>query len=705
MPKTDREKPSMLHNAAHIASTEEGDGLLSIPRRIIGSQVTAKGVDLGQLRIEVLGGFRVSVEGRAVADTVWRRRKPAALVKLLALAPAHRLHREQVMDAMWPELGREAAGANLRKALHHARRALDTLHPAGASLISSDADLLWLSTDHLWLDVEAFRTALAAARRTGQLSEYRRALDLYRDGLLPDDLYEEWTEGTRRELHLEFLAALEDLAGLLEARGDLDGATEVVRRLLVAEPLREESHVALIRLCALAGRRGEALRQYEHLARLLESELGTEPSPETQRLYEEIRARQADEPELTADLWERVGDLRVLSGDAAGAAKAFGLALDAGSTTGAAARLERKCAEAWLMQHRPDAAAPHLAAADALATAPDEQGRVLRARANHAWETGDISGAQRYAEQARDLAGTPDDLAAAREALAIVSHFRGQWREGLELELERLTVDDLDSAQLSRVFDIHHCVGQFHLYGDGLASSVEDYARRILDRAEDSGAVRAQAFAWCLLGESLLLQARWEESMGCLARSCELHASLGSRSGALPWQRRAELAVCRGSYDEAEAYLRQASGIATVSPMANHMWGRIYATAAFAASEQADAEGAVRAVQAAAAAATRYGDCPTCSALLNPMAAEAFALLADPDSARAYATSAAQVAEMFNSSAWHAMAESAAGSLAVAAGDERQALRHFDAAGDLYQRAGQPYWTQRSLRLGTATPA
>jgi DNA-binding SARP family transcriptional activator len=661
---------------------------------------------LVQLRIELLGGFRVSVEGRAVADTTWRRRKPAGLVKLLALAPAHRLHREQVMDALWPELDPEAAAANLRKALHYTRRALEALHPGGAGLISSEADLLSLSSEHLWLDVEAFRTAIATARRSGQPDEYRRAVDLYRDGLLPDDLYEEWSEGPRHELYLEFLAALEELAGLLESRGDLDGATEIVRRLVAAEPLREESHVALIRLLALAGRRGEALRQYEHLTRLLQREIGTEPSPEAQRLYEEIRARQASEPELTVDLWERVGDLRVLSGDAAGAAKAFGSALDAGLSSGATARLERKCAEAWLMQHRPDTAAPHLAAAEALAHEPDEQGRVFRARANYAWESGDISAAQRYAEQARDLAreyGTADDLAAAHEALAIVSHFKGAWREGLESELERLATDDVDRAQLSRVFDIHHCIGQYHLYGDGLAGSVEDYARRILDRAEDAGAVRAQAFAWCLLGECLLLQARWDESVGCLARSCELHASLGSRSGALPWQRRAELAVCRGSYDEAEACLRQASGIATVSPMANHMWGRIYATAAFAAIEQGDVERATRSIQAAAAAAARYGDCPTCSALLNPMAAEAFALLADPESARTYARSATQVAEMFNSSAWRAMAESAVGSLAVAERDERPALQHFDAARNLYERAGQPYWAQRSLLLSSVT--
>ncbi len=661
-----------------------------------------------QLRIELLGGFRVNVGDSSVADSMWHRRKPAALVKLLALAPAHRLHREQIMDALWPELGPEAAGANLRKALHHARRALDTVHPSGDRLISSEVDLLSLPTASLWTDVETFRTELAAARRSGEISTYQRAIDLYRTGLLPDDLYEEWTDEPRRELHLEFMATLEELEGLLESRGELERATDIVRRLVSIEPLHEESHVTFIRLCALAGRREEALRQYEHLSGLLQRELGTEPSPRTQQLYEEIRARQALEPQLAADLWERVADLRMLSGDGTGAAKAYRLALETGDNSRAAARLERKCAEAWLMQHRPDAAAPHLAAAEALRPDPAEQGRVLRARANHSWETGDISGAGRYGEQARALAqtyGTPDDLAAAHEALAIVSHFSGEWREGLESELERLGAGNGGPAQLSRIFDIHHCIGQCHLYGDGLSGSVEQYARRTLDQAEEIGAVRAQSFAWCLLGESLLLQARWEESAGCLERSCELHASVGTRSGALPWQRRAELAVCQGAYGEADRYLRHASSISTISPMANHMWGRIYATSAFAAVEQGDAERAVHAVQAAAAAAARYGDCPTCSALLNPMAAEAFALLADPEGGRPYAESAARVAAMFNSSAWRAMAESAAGSLAEAEADKQRALRHFDTARSLYEQAGQPFWARRALRLASPTSA
>jgi hypothetical protein len=49
------------------------------------------------VRIGLLGSFRVSVGSRTLGEDGWRLRKAASLVKLLALAPNHRLHREQVM--------------------------------------------------------------------------------------------------------------------------------------------------------------------------------------------------------------------------------------------------------------------------------------------------------------------------------------------------------------------------------------------------------------------------------------------------------------------------------------------------------------------------------------------------------------------------------------------------------------------------------
>src|SRR6516162_1079178 len=101
------------------------------------------------LQIELLGGFGVRVDGRSVADDVWRRRKPAAVVKLLALEPNHRLHREQLGEVLWPELEPAAASANLRKAIHFARSALDvTVANASATLVS-DGEFVALVSDDL----------------------------------------------------------------------------------------------------------------------------------------------------------------------------------------------------------------------------------------------------------------------------------------------------------------------------------------------------------------------------------------------------------------------------------------------------------------------------------------------------------------------------------------------------------------------------
>src|SRR5215204_6352592 len=77
-----------------------------------------------RVEIRVLGGFEVSVDGRRVPAPAWQQRRASELVKLLALAPRNRLHREQVIDALWPDLPPDAGAANLRKAAHYARAAL-----------------------------------------------------------------------------------------------------------------------------------------------------------------------------------------------------------------------------------------------------------------------------------------------------------------------------------------------------------------------------------------------------------------------------------------------------------------------------------------------------------------------------------------------------------------------------------------------------
>ena len=236
-----------------------------------------------------------------------------------------------------------------------------------------------------------------------------------------------------------------------------------------------------MRLHVLAGRRGEAVRQYEHLCARLADELGIEPSPKTQRLYEEIRTRTDIAPELNAGLWEGVGDLRVLSGDTAGATRAFGAAADAARPANATVRLHLKIASSLLMQHAAEEAESHLVAAERLG--PDGGARVRLAclRANQAWERGRLEHAQQLAEEALKLApydGEVEALACPHEAVAVVSHLRGDWRRGLEVELERLAADGERGAQLGADLRSRQCIAQVRLYGDVLSDDVREVRRR-----------------------------------------------------------------------------------------------------------------------------------------------------------------------------------------------------------------------------------
>src|SRR4249920_45956 len=110
------------------------------------------------VRIGLLGGFEVSEGDRTVAHGAWRLRKAKTLVKLLALEPAHRLHRDQLADQLWPDLDPDAARNNLHQALHAVRRALSTIGVDGADALALRDDLVMLAPNgQLVTDIDEFQ--------------------------------------------------------------------------------------------------------------------------------------------------------------------------------------------------------------------------------------------------------------------------------------------------------------------------------------------------------------------------------------------------------------------------------------------------------------------------------------------------------------------------------------------------------------------
>jgi predicted ATPase len=158
-----------------------------------------------QVTVRLLGGFSALVDGAAVPDRAFRLKKARELVKLLALAPGHRLHREQAMDTLWRDLAPAAAANNLNQAVHVTRRVL------GADVIDVREELLVLDAE---VDADDFKRAAADARRAASPAAYRAALTLYRGELLPENRYEDWAEERRSELAELHGALTAELAAL-----------------------------------------------------------------------------------------------------------------------------------------------------------------------------------------------------------------------------------------------------------------------------------------------------------------------------------------------------------------------------------------------------------------------------------------------------------------------------------------------------------
>nr|WP_281496681.1 BTAD domain-containing putative transcriptional regulator [Ornithinimicrobium sp. F0845] len=230
--------------------------------------------------------------------------------------------RDQVIEALWPDLGPAAGAANLRKAAFHLRRLLEL--PEACVLEERRVGLL--PGGEVSTDVDDFVGPAERALAAGDPAGCREAAQAYRGPLLPDDPYADWAEEHRvrlRDLYLELLEA-----------GRMWG------RLVAEDPTRELAHLELMRAHLARGDRAAAIRQFGRARQVLRDELGVSPGTELTGLYEralEAEGRAAATPAMRARallMWGGIHYERSELAEAERAAReAKALAVDAGLTT------------------------------------------------------------------------------------------------------------------------------------------------------------------------------------------------------------------------------------------------------------------------------------------------------------------------------------------------------------------------------------
>jgi DNA-binding SARP family transcriptional activator len=234
--------------------------------------------------VRCFGGFEMSVEGLPL-DLNAAKPRARMLLRLLALNAERPVHREVLMEALWPDADRETATRNLHVAISSLRHALEPGVARGASsMIVRDGDAYKLTLPPgSRVDLIEFDEALAEARMTrgrGKTDEavaaYTRALDLYAGHLLPEDGPAEWLVRERDRRRDEVSEAAHAVARLHLDRGDPVGAAVACERGLHADHYDD----ALWRLCVSAyeqaGDQAAAARARQKYKRILTA-LGVSP--------------------------------------------------------------------------------------------------------------------------------------------------------------------------------------------------------------------------------------------------------------------------------------------------------------------------------------------------------------------------------------------------------------------------------------------
>lgn len=231
--------------------------------------------------LSLLGGFVFSVGGDAILGVSGGSQR---LLAFLAVRD-HVMTRNQVAGSLWPESTDDQAGASLRSAVSR----LDATRQA-VNVTASDLGL----RDELVVDVRASRSL---ARRLIDSDAPEADIDIgaLAVSALSDDLlpgwYDDWAVIAAEDWHQLRLHALEAIARRLTAAGRLAEASSAALAAVRAEPLRETSRAALIRVHMAAGNQSDALGEFERYRVMLHAELGAEPTEQLRRLLGDLVTR------------------------------------------------------------------------------------------------------------------------------------------------------------------------------------------------------------------------------------------------------------------------------------------------------------------------------------------------------------------------------------------------------------------------------
>jgi SARP family transcriptional regulator, regulator of embCAB operon len=246
------------------------------------------------VRIYLTGDMCVSQDGRLITADRMPGRQGRRLFAYLALERSRPVARDELVDCLWPRRPPAAFDTALSAIISKLRTLLHEIGIDRQTLAAANGCYRLELPAGSWLDIEAANESVhmaeAALRANDPQAAYGPAVvacAILRRPFLPGE-DAPWIDARRGHLRNSLLRALDCLASIHNLNGEPTLALRAAQDAVELEPFREEAHRRLMLIHEASGNRAEALRAYARLQALLETELGTRPSPETRSLFDAL---------------------------------------------------------------------------------------------------------------------------------------------------------------------------------------------------------------------------------------------------------------------------------------------------------------------------------------------------------------------------------------------------------------------------------
>lgn len=255
-------------------------------------------LDAPPLEVRLMGQFQVLRAGQAISRSAWQRPAVERLFQYFALHQGQMLHRDQLLEDLWPDGDPETTRASFRTMLSWMRRAIEPYlrpkTPARYLTITGESYCFGKAAVHV--DLLCFEQLMAKIlAQPDNLSindSLLQALEAWQP-LLPELPYEPWTLEPRERSRDHYVAGCMLLGQHYLDRRQLVQAADWATRVIKVAAWHEEAYQLLMRAQARQGQPTTALKTYTTLQRALQRELDAPPSELSEWLAERLRRGEA----------------------------------------------------------------------------------------------------------------------------------------------------------------------------------------------------------------------------------------------------------------------------------------------------------------------------------------------------------------------------------------------------------------------------